>query len=486
MSECDSGGAERRLSKFSKVLGRWDLIVMALGAMIGWGWVVSSGQWITDGGVIGAALGFVIGGLMVFFVGLTYSELTSAMPECGGEHVFSYKAMGKWGSFVCTWAIILGYASVVCFEACTVPTVLSYLNPDFQQWYLFTVAGYDVYLSCVLIAMAIAVFILYLNIRGTVQAARVQSVLTIVILFIGIMLIAGAAFNGDVSNVTDNMFAGEGSGGILKSIITVAMITPFFFIGFDVIPQTAEEIRIPLKKIGRVMILSIILAVVFYVLVILAIGMIMSQDQIAATMTGTGLTTADAMAAAFNSQTMSNVLIIGGLCGVVTSWNAFLMGGSRAMYSMAESNMIPKCFGRLHRRFNTPYVALILIGALSIVAPLLGRKMLTWAVDAGNFGCCLAYFMVALSFLILRRRAPDMPRPYRVRFGTAAGICALAMSGFMLAMYIIPDTGVTLVWQEWAMVAGWCILGVFMAVLAKRRYGTEFGRHVDLHVEHDE
>lgn len=90
----------KKSSDFDKVLGAWDILVIAFGAMIGWGWVVSSGDWIGTVGVFGAALGFVIGGIMVFFVGLTYAELTGAMPQCGGEHVFSHRAMGPMGSFV--------------------------------------------------------------------------------------------------------------------------------------------------------------------------------------------------------------------------------------------------------------------------------------------------------------------------------------------------------------------------------------------------
>ena len=88
-------------------------LMIAFGAMIGWGWVVSTGDWIGTAGVIGAMLGFILGGVMIFFIGMTYAELTPAMPECGGEHVFSMRAMGPIGSFVCTWAIVLGYVSVV-------------------------------------------------------------------------------------------------------------------------------------------------------------------------------------------------------------------------------------------------------------------------------------------------------------------------------------------------------------------------------------
>ena len=83
----------KKKSDFDKVFSAWDILVIAFGAMIGWGWVVSTGGWIEKGGVVGAALGFAIGGVMIFFVGLTYAELTAAMPQCGGEHVFSHRAM---------------------------------------------------------------------------------------------------------------------------------------------------------------------------------------------------------------------------------------------------------------------------------------------------------------------------------------------------------------------------------------------------------
>ena len=125
--EVTSNGTEK--IRINKVLNAWDVLVIAFGAMIGWGWVVSTGGWIEKGGVLGAAIGFVIGGIMIFFVGMTYAELTAAMPQCGGEHVFSYKAMGSTGSFICTWMIILGYVSVACFEACAFPTIITYLWP---------------------------------------------------------------------------------------------------------------------------------------------------------------------------------------------------------------------------------------------------------------------------------------------------------------------------------------------------------------------
>ena len=428
-----------KASEFDKVLSAWDVLVLAFGAMIGWGWVVSTGDWITRGGVIGSMAGFAIGGLMVFFVGLTYAELTSAMPQCGGEHVFSYKAMGPVGSFICTWAIILGYVGVVCFEACALPTIITYVYPDFLTGYLYTVEGFKIYASWLAVAVVTALFITYINIRGAKTAAILQTILTVIIGGVGILLIGAAAVTGNTANLEGQLVSGFTVSDAIKGMVAVAVMTPFYFIGFDVIPQAAEEITVSLKKIGRILILSIVLAVLFYALIIAGVGYVLNPGEVATSMNGVGgLVTADAMAMAFHSSAMAKVLIIGGLCGIITSWNSFMIGGSRAMYSMAESYMIPRTFCKLHDTYKTPVNALLFIGLLSVIAPFFGRKMLVWVVDAGNFGCCVAYCMVAISFILLRTKEPHMARPYKVSHYKIVGALAVLMSGFMVAMYVIP------------------------------------------------
>ena len=194
---------------------------------------------------------------------------------------------------------------------------------------------------------------------------------------------------------------------------------------------------------------------------------------------------ADAMAAAFNTKIMAKVIIVGGMCGIVTSWNSFLLGGSRAMYSMAESYMIPKFFAKLHPKHKTPVNALILIGILTMLAPFAGRKMLVWISDAGNFGCCFAYCMVALSFMILRKKEPDMPRPYKVPCYKFFGTMAVIMSGFMVAMYCIPGSGGNLILQEWLMVLGWSALGGVFYVVCKVKYKESFGTLVEIISDED-
>ena len=475
----------QKKSEFNKVLNAWDILVIAFGAMIGWGWVVSTGGWIEKGGVIGAALGFAIGGIMIFFVGLTYAELTAAMPQCGGEHVFSYRAMGATGSFICTWMIVLGYVSVACFEDCAFPTIITYLWPGFLKGYMYTVAGFDIYASWLITAIVIAFLIMMINIIGAKTAAILQTVLTCIIGGAGILLIVASVINGTVDNLDGQIFAGTTTGVNIKAIIGVAAMSPFYFIGFDVIPQAAEEINVPPKKIGNILILSVVLAVIFYAFVIIAVGFVMNPGDIIASQEATGLVTADAMAAAFNTKIMAKVIIVGGMCGIVTSWNSFLLGGSRAMYSMAESYMIPKFFAKLHPKHKTPVNALILIGILTMLAPFAGRKMLVWISDAGNFGCCFAYCMVALSFMILRKKEPDMLRPYKVPCYKFFGTMAVIMSGFMVAMYCIPGSGGNLILQEWLMVLGWSALGVVFYVVCKVKYKESFGTLVEIISDED-
>lgn len=469
-----------RESEFSKVLNTGDVLVVAFGAMIGWGWVVSSGQWITSGGVLGTVLGFIIGGIMIYFVGLCYAELTTAMPKCGGEHVFSYKAFGSIGAYICTWSIILSYIGVVCYEAVSFPTILQYVFPKIARGYLYSVGGFDIYFTWLLIAIGMALLILFLNIIGMKKAARFQKILTCVIAAVGIALVVGAAYSGNVNNLQNQLLVGDTNGEIIQNIAKVAIMTPFFLFGFDVIPQAAEEINVPLKKLGKMMILSIIMAVSFYVLVVLAVGYVMNAGQIKTSMSSaTGLVTADAMGVAFNNANMAKVLIIGGLCGIVTSWNSFLIGGSRALYSMSVSYMLPRKFAVLHKKYNTPVNSLLLIGALSVISPFFGRSMLVWIVDAGNFACCFAYCIVSLSFIVLRRKEADMRRPYKVKHYKFVGIVAVIMSGTMSAMYIIPETNCTLVWQEWVIVGGWILLGIIMAYISKKKYGDKFANLIE-------
>ena len=454
-------------SRLKKVMGTKDVIMVAFGAMIGWGWVISSGEWIQKAGVIGTVLGFVFGGIMIYFVGLTYAELTTAMPECGGVHVFVSEAFGKKCAFISTWAMILSYVGVVCFEACSLPTVIQYIFPEFMKGYLYTVKGFDIYFTWIILAIVCASMITIINIRGIKSAASLQNALTLIIGGVGIILVISSAIKGEGDNCINQIFVGDLWGEKIKNVFSIGAIAPFFLFGFDVIPQVAEEVKVPLKKMGKLLMLSIILAVGFYACVVLAIGFILNGNEIQRSMNGAGLVAADAMAKAFNSDVMAKVMIIAGMCGIITSWNAFLIGGSRAIYALSKDDMLPKCFSKLHKKYGTPVNALVLIGVLSVIAPFFGKAMLLWVANASSLACCVAYCFVAVSFLVLRKKNPTMERPYRIKRHVFVGVMAIFLSALLILLYIIPNSGSTLEIQEWGMIALWITIGIVLQYICK-------------------
>ena len=425
-------------SGFIRVLGRSEVLALAFGAMIGWSWVVLTGTWITSAGALGAILAFLFGGLAMLLIGLTYAELAAALPFAGGEHVYSERALGAGASFICTWAIILGYVSVVTFEAVALPTVLDSLIPGLDRVYLWTVAGWDVYLSWVLTGVAGAIVMTWLNIRGVKMVAVVQSVVVLCILVAGVAFVAGAGVAGDFSNMQPLLKDG------FSGITLVLVMVPFMFVGFDTIPQAAEEIDLPFRDIGVVLMIAVAMAIAWYSLI-----------------AGAALVTAEASARIYG-EPGAILLLVAGLAGILTSWNAFIVGGSRAIYALARAGLLPAKLGELHPRYTTPHNAILLIGALSILGPFFGRPVLVWVVDAGGLGIVIAYAMVAWSFLVLRRKEPELPRPYRVPYGKTVGYLALLLS-VGLALLYLPGSPAALLWpQEWAIVMAWMALGALL------------------------
>ena len=443
--------------QFIRVIRRREVLALAFGAMIGWSWVALTGNWIDKAGSLGAMLAFVFGGVAVILVGFTYAELASAMPQAGGEHVYSHRALGATASFICTWAILLGYVSVVAFEAVALPTVADYLVPGFSRGYLWTIAGWDVHLTWVLLGVIAAVFMTAINIIGIKTAAKLQLLVTTLVLAVGVLLIGGAGIAGSAENMQPLFDNGP------KGLLGVLVMVPFMFVGFDVIPQSAEEVDIPFSEIGRTLMISIILAVFWYVLIIGAVSMGLSVgDRMASS-----LPTADATAALFGGSWAASLLVLAGIGGILTSWNAFLIGGSRALYALARAGQLPRSLGELHPRYNTPHNAVLLIGVLSVMAPLFGRPALVWLVDAGGLGIVIAYAFVAWSFLVLRKREPEMPRPYVVRHGRLIGTVALVLSLGIAALYF-PGSPAALVWPyEWLIVIAWVVLGAAMLRIAR-------------------
>ncbi len=435
---------------FAKSLARREVLTLSFGAMIGWSWVLLTGEWLARAGTLGTTVAFIVGGFAVILISLTYAELAAAMPKAGGEHVYTHRALGYTASFIASWAIVMAYVNVCVFESAALPTALGYLFPDLAQGYLWTIAGAEVHISLVAIGVIGAVIMTAINYVGISFAAFVQSLMTLLILLVGLTFLTGAALF-DLQGPSAPLFS-QGAVGVLGVLVMV----PALMVGFDVIPQSAEEINLPPAQIGKLLVFSVCLAAAWYIAITLAVGSALDTTQISAS----GAATSEAMATVWGSKAMGNLMLVAGIGGILTSWNAFIIGGSRVLYALADTGMIPKVFAKLHGKYQTPYVAILFIGLLSCISPFFGRTILVWLVDAGSFMVVIAYGMVAFAFLKLRHSEPDMPRPFTVPQGKVVGVLAVILSMGLGTLYL-PGSPAALIWPyEWLMVLGGVLLGV--------------------------
>lgn len=442
-----------------KVLGAVDAYALGIGSMVGFGWVVLTGGWIRDAGTFGAAIAMIIGGIIMAVVGLAYAELTSAMPRAGGEHNYLLRGMGARWSFVGSWGITGGYVTIVAFEAVALPRTVEYIFPGMSQISLWTIAGSEVHLTWALVGALAAVVITGINIIGIKQAGITQTFVVLFLLIVGLLLIFGSFTGGEASNM-DPWFTGP------SGLLTVLIVVPFLYVGFDVIPQTAEELNLHPRRIGKLIVVSVLIATVWYVMTILTVSSSMPGDLLA----NTNLATADAMGALFNSDFMAKVLLAGGIAGILTSWNSLLIGASRLAYAMGRTGMLPRWFGTLNPRFGTPVNALLFIGGLSILAPFFGPGMLGWLVSSGSPSIVIAYLLVSIVFVLLRYRDKDMNRPFRVGrggSGVAVGYLAIVLCIGLLALYV-PGMPADIGPVPYLLFGLWWLLGLFFLIRIPR------------------
>ncbi len=435
--------------KLSRTLTSRDTLTLAFGTMIGWGWVVMCGPWLQAGGSLGATLAFVLVGVAILIVALLYGELAAAMPQVGGEHVYSLKALGRFGSFICTWSICMVYVAVAAFESVALGTVVEYLFPGFQYLKLWQVAGHDIYLSSLVVSVGATLLITWINIRGVKISAVVQFAVTLVIVLVGLMLISGTLFEGRPENWQPLM--PHGSAGV----ITVAAMVIFYFTGFDVIPQAAEEINLPPNRMAKLLIVSVVSGLLWYVLIVLAVSYLLDAEALSSASLAAAVATGMAW-----GVIGEKLLILGGIAGIITSWNGFVVGGSRALFALAESHMLPDSLTAIHPRHRTPHRCVLLIGVIAMVAPFFGKQVLLWITNAAGFAALMAYLLVAISFVVLRRTHSDMPRPFKLPFGNLFGYLAILVVA-VLALAYLPFSPAALAWPfEWLLLLAWFALGL--------------------------
>lgn len=449
--------------ELKKTLNMKDVLALAFGTMIGWGWIMLAGSWVGNGGTLGAIIAFALGGIMSIFVGLTYAELTPALPLSGGELVFSYRAMGYNASWFTGWFITLAYLGVACWEGPALANALGFLFagllPDLGN--LYTIQGSEVTGFFLLIGIGGAVIMTALNFFGAKASAIFQTMATVAMAIGGIAFFVCGTATGDIANIQPMFTTSTG-------LVAVLLAVPAMFVGFDVIPQAAEEMNIPLGKIGKVMIIAICMAAGWYMIMILGVAISTPGEVLAEYVNDpTCVPVANCFAYATGSPLVGKLMIVAAMCGILTSWNGFMVGASRVLFSMGRAKMLPAVFAKVHPKYGSPVAAVAMVGVLTMLSPLLGRSALVWFVDAAAFGTVVAYFMVSLSFCILRKKEPELDRPFKVKGGGFVGFMAVGVALFFCSLYLPIYSPAPLTGIEWILVGGWAVLGVVFFTINK-------------------
>ena len=484
-----------------RTLGVFQLTALGVGAIIGAGIFVMSGLGAHYAGP-GLMLSFVLSGCGCAFAGLCYAEFAAMIPLAGSAYTYAYATLGELFAWIIGWDLTLEYA----MGASTVSSgwsnhfieLLSMFHLKMPSWLAYDhwtalrtaentiarqmaqaadpalVPGTRLFMDKVgaiiaaqspelvqqahallgaphwfgweigfnLPAFLIALVITTILVIGIKESARFNTAIvaikvTVVLFVIGL----GVRFVNNVNWGSDwQSFAPYGFSGIGAAAAYIF----FAYIGFDAVSTTAQEAKNPQRDLPIGIIASLLVCTALYISVAAVLtGMVPWREvnieaPIARAFLDRGLTGA------------SHIITLGALAGLTSVMLVMLLGQTRVLYSMAHDGLLPKTFfADIHPRFRTPWKNTMLVGLLAAIV-----GSLTPIDDIGkmvNIGTLLAFVIVSIAVMVLRRTDPDQPRPFRTPWVPVVPILGVLFNGYM--MYKLG-------WINWARLIIWLIIGL--------------------------
>ncbi|MBW2096819.1 MAG: amino acid permease [Deltaproteobacteria bacterium] len=413
------------------------IFTLITGAMVGMAWAVLPNVLF---GYAGPALllSVVIAAAFCLFIGLCYAELCAAMPFAGGEYHYTKVAMGKFLSFVTGWFLVIAYSAMMPGEIIVLSKVLAMLFSSPPKW---------------LIGIILALIFGGINLLGIRISAIIQLVFAVV-LFLGMAIfIFGGLGNIHWENFTP-FFKGHIPGMFM--MVPIGMLA---FMGFDIVPQAAEEVKSPIRKVVYMIPLSIVFVCFFYVGAFFTAAANMPPAQIAQSKAEVPLIEVSRI---FLGNTGATIILIAGIMGLITTLNAFVIGASRLMLGMAREGVLPSFLGHVGKKYGTPYWAIILITFFGILGAIFQQLFMVFQIASSAI--LIAYILVIISFFILRKKKPEMERPYRVPAYPLTPIIALfgSVIAFLFSLVAFET------WVHWAIFICVTVLGLLYYVFAVR------------------
>lgn len=450
--------------KLEKKLSPVNVFALAFGCIIGWGAFVMPGNtFLPKAGPLGTAIGMGIAIIVMVVIAFNYYFMIKKFPVTGGEFIYTQNAFKKNHGFICAWFLSLSYATLVPMNAITLALLgRNLLGIFFQKGFHYTVAGYDVYFGELLLAVAAIVLFAVLNIKGVKFAGLFQVLLTSALVF-GVLIVAVAAFISPKATLENLQPVYTPDTSVWSGIFSVLAVAPWAFVGFDTVPQAAEEFRFPPNKTKLIMMVSILFGGVVYIVLntitaaVVPAGYVCWADYIQNLSNINGLQSLPTFYAAYELLGNIGLIILGTavLGAILSGIVGFYMATSRLLYSMTIEKVIPKWFGKLHPVYKTPINAILAVMCVSIIATFFGRTALGWLVDMSSLGAAIGYAYTSAAAFKYAREISDKVTTITGIIGT---IIAIVFA--ILLLIPIPTLNCSLGRESYICLFVWIVVGI--------------------------
>ena len=481
-----------------KQLSPMHVWAIAFGCVIGWGSFINPGKkFLPNSGVAGTAIAMFFGALVMMIIAFSYAYMVPKYPKAGGEFTFTKMCFGKTSAFVCGWFLVAAYLTNVPMNSTAIGLIVDGLDgaADILKFgFHYQIAGFDVWMGEMIFAMAILIIFGTLNIIGVKKAGIVQTILAC-LLAVSVLTLTVAALCSDKTSIANmapwwgfnkseaiaaytngtfssiDEFSHSGSLGIASAILATFAIAPWAYVGFDTIPQAAEEFKFSYKKVSLIMFVAIFFGCFVYTAnnTIAAAALTNWPELIIESSSTPWLLLA---AAERLLGTPGKVLVgIAVSCAVLSGIMGFYLAASRLMYSMSRDGYLPAWFGKVDAKYGTPKNAMIFCIAISLSGPILGREALGWFVDMAAIGASIGYFYTSAATLVTLKRFGDA-RP----FLKAMAVLGVIFSVAFMILQLIPIPGLSGVHfgkESYIMLLVWIALGAVFYVRQRDHFRKE-------------
>ena len=395
----------------------------------------------------------------------SYGLMVRMFPVAGAEFAYAYHACGRYHAYVCGWFLTLGYLSIVPLNATALSVLAKFLAPDFfSRGYLYTVAGYEVFAGEVGLAAAAIVIVGVFHYRGVHGVGSLQVWLTTLLVGGVIVIGLGTPLSAEASMANwPPLFAPDRSP--ISAVLAIVAISPWLYVGFDTLPQAAEEFDFSPRQGLRLMVWSIMAGAVMYSLVILATASVTPWEQLLAS--GPLWATGTTVRASLGSVGIT-VLAIAVVTAVTTGINGFYMATSRLMFSMGRAQLLPQWFAQVHPVHGTPTNAIVFTAVVSLLAPWFGREVIVWIVDMSAVGTAFGYAYTCIAAYTI---AGCVTTEATTRNRAFAAVGATLSGGFVLLL-CVPGMPAFMALPSWVALGVWVLLGVAFYLVRARAYAS--------------